>query len=641
MAKDAPREVTETTITFAQRSVATKGGGLLDLLDALRRITAIGTPRQRERVFACVATVFVVLAAFGLRAFRLGVSWDVSEDEITYLQMSQGVLRTLWIVGWDGGSFYLHPPLFFFLEAGYMKLFGISTALDLIQQIQSVRFLNAAFGAFTAGALLWAGRYLAGWPAGIAAAVMFAMDPFGIKMNSRNFLETSALLWVLLGYCVLLSGLAREDHRLVSWRRRTVVAGVLFGLALLTKEPTVFVTLLPLGTCFVLGWALPRTRAMLAGVVALIVYAPYPAIVYAIGDWGTFIDQKSNGALRLAGLLQITGFNQQGGPSFFGAVVERFDEFATTYMFLATGTVAVCVLLLTSLGDTPARRLLVAWTSNAYAFLGYSIVFGTLEEHFFYYLTVSSILATTVAVALVLREVRAGSAHRESADAPRSTRDGRHVRLALQAAAAVFVVALVFWNAYVWITIHTVPDNGYQRVVYYVDELPKGSRVAVTSSEAQLLIKLHPASGRPNPPTRIQWSVQALRAQDIDYVVMSSYLSTRGWGLPPRVYRWVTNHGQLVYGFKGNSYGLLGVWRLQDHAKGATPAIEVAGRGGVVIPWLELIFLCLIAINIAISFFLVRMRRQLLENDKALLEDEKRLLKLWWPYRQRQQEAEV
>lgn len=573
------RDSTKATLESVEGSVATKGGGPPNLLNALRKITAISTPRQRERVFAWTATVFVVLVAFGLRAFRLGVSWDISEDEITYVQISQGVLRTLWPVGWDGGPFYLHPPLFFYLEAAYMKLFSIGNALDLIQQIQSVRFLNAAFGAFTAGALLWSGRRLAGWPAGIAVAVMFALDPFGIRMNSRNFLETSALLWVILGYSVLLSGLVRQDHRLISWPR-TVVAGVLFGLALLTKEPTVFVTLLPLGTCFVFGWALPRTRSMLAGVVALIVYAPYPAIVYAIGDWDTFIDQKFDGALRLAGLLQITGFNQQGGPSFLEALVERLDEFATTYMFLATGTVAVCVLLLTNLGKAPARRLLVAWTSSAYAFLGYAMVFGTLEEHFFYYLTPPSILATTVVAVLVLREVRTGGAHQEAAGAPRGTRHGRHVRPALQAAAAALVVALVLWNTCVWIVVHAVPDNGYQLVVSYVDELPKGSRVAVTSQEASLLMKWHPANAKPDPPTRIQWSVQTLQAENVDYVVMSSYLSTRGYGgLPPRVYRWVTNHGQLVYGFKGNSYGLLGVWRLQDHAEGATPGTKVVGRG--------------------------------------------------------------
>src|SRR3712207_7400849 len=51
------------------------------------------------------------------------------------------------------------------------------------------------------------------------------------------------------------------------------------------------------------------------------------------------------------------------------------------------------------------------------------------------------------------------------------------------------VGALVLWSAYVWVMLHTVPDNGYQRVASYVEQLPEGSRVAVTSQTAELLIR--------------------------------------------------------------------------------------------------------------------------------------------------------
>jgi hypothetical protein len=362
-------------------------------------------------------------------------------------------------------------------------------------------------------------------------------------------LDTPALLWALLGFVVLFLALVGEDRRPVSWRR-TVAAGVLFGLALLTKEKIVFVTLLPLGICFVLGWALPRIRSALIGVIALITYAPYPAIVYAMGDWQTFLDQKFAGVSRIMGLVQITGFNQQDGPSFLAAIFYRLDEFATTYVLIATGALAVCVLLLTGLGKAPDKRLLVSWTASAYAFLAYAMVFGTLEEHFFYYLVVPSILATTVTATLMFQKTRVGAALR----AP----EGRRTWLALRAAAVASVGALTLWSAYVWVVVHTVPDNAYQRVVSYVDELPKDSRVAVTSTMAEPLISRHAGDGR-------YQSVEALREDDIDYVVISSYLANRGWGQPSaEVYRWVRERGRLVYGFEGSSSGLLGVWNLQD-----------------------------------------------------------------------------
>jgi hypothetical protein len=92
-------------------------------------------------------------------------------------------------------------------------------------------------------------------------------------------------------------------------------------------------------------------------------------------------------------------------------------------------------------------------------------------------------------------------------------------------------------------------------VVSYVDELPEGSRVAVTSKTAAHIM----------PQRAEHYSVEALRADNIEYVVISSYLTERGYGSPPpEVYQWVKDHGQLVYWFEGDSSGLLGVWRLQD-----------------------------------------------------------------------------
>jgi hypothetical protein len=371
-------------------------------------------------------------------------------------------------------------------------------------------------------------------------------------MNSRDFLEASTVLWVLLGYSVLFSGLTLVDRRLVS-RRRTAVAGVLFGLALLTKENAAFVTLLPLGICFVLGWALPRTRSAFAGVVALIMYAPYPWFVYVIGDWDTFLNQKLNGVWRMVGLLQVTGFNQQGGPSLLETLIHRLDKFATTYALLATGAVAICLLLLTDLGTAPARRLLLTWTSSAYAYLAYAMVFGTLEEHFYYYLIVPCILVTSVTTFLLIGKMRAdNTGSRSTSAAPRV----RAKRLALvEAGAVIFAVALAFWGAYTWVLIHAVPDNGYEHVASYIDHLPEDSRVAVTSVTAAHIM----------PDRGEHYSVETLRADNIEYVVISSYLAERGWNEPAaEIYQWVKGHGQLVYGFEGDSSGLLGVWRLQN-----------------------------------------------------------------------------
>lgn len=503
---------------------------------------------ELARLVPWLVVILVGLAAFALRAVHLDRSWDIFIDEITYLRISQGVAENLQVRLY-GEPFYLHPPTFFFLEAIYIKLFA--PVGSLIEQIYEVRYLNATLAGFSAILLLAIGRRLAGWPAGIAAAVMYAIDPFVIQADSRIMLETSAVLWVLLGYYVVLFVVDEERTTLPLWR--VIFAGVLFGLALLTKDMTAFLTLLPLAVCFLLNWSIPRWQSALCGTTAALVYALYPLSVYVNDDWPQFAYQKLRGVYRLSGLVQETGFNQEGGPSFLKAVVSNLDKFATTYALLGTGAVAICVLFL--LGGA-ARRLLVAWTASAYALLSYGIVFGTIEEQFFYYLVVPSLLATAVAATLTLR---AGvmTIYRE--------------RRTLLRATVILGLVYVGWCGAVWVQVHFTPNNGYERVVDYLDgNVPKGARIASMTDTSDFLLDGYVAG---------KWdSVEELRAFDVEYALVDSYLVQEGYGrASPEVYRWIVENGELVYGFQGHGSGVLGLYRLPDRSATGDPTeVEVA-----------------------------------------------------------------
>jgi len=489
------------------------------------------------------AALSVGAITFFLRAFRLGVSWDIFVDEITYARISQSAAQNLEVTLF-GNPFYLHPPLFFFLEGAYLQL--IDPAGGLIDQIYDARYLNAAFAGLSAVVLFGIGRCLTGWPVGFAAALIFALDPFVIKMNSRNLIESSALLWVLLGYLVLFSALVRTPSergnkrgRISAWR--AIMAGVLFGLALLSKDTTAFVTLLPLGACFVLGWAISRRRSFVAGVVAVLVYLPYPLVVWAIGDWPDFSYQKFQGALRLAGIFHETGFNQEGGRSFIDAIISNLDEFATTYFLLGAGALSVLVLIF--LGErTPVIRLFLAWVASAYSLLAYIVLLGALEEQFFYYLIVPAILVTVAAVAFLLR----------------SRTTGGRTRQALLAVTAILAVAFVSWSGYVWTRVHFTPDNGYERVVAYFEKnAPEDSTIAVTSDVAQFL--LGDKSIKYGTP-------EDLRENDVEYVVVSSSLIEQGYSeATPEFYAYVEDQGEVVYGFEGRSFGLTLVYQLPEN----------------------------------------------------------------------------
>jgi 4-amino-4-deoxy-L-arabinose transferase-like glycosyltransferase len=504
--------------------------------EATRAIPAAKKSKWLKRLAPWAGIILLGVTTFVLRAVRLSVSWDIFVDEISYLRISQSVAQHL-EVNLYGNTFYLHPPAFFFLQGAYVKLFP--PAGDLIHQIYDVRYLNAALATLTAIVLLGIGRRLAGWPAGIAAAGIFALEPYIIKMNSRNYLDTSAMLWMALGYYVLFSAITEEKRRLPLWRPLT--AGFLFGLGLLTKDMVAFSTMLPLAVCFVTGWALTRLQSTLVGMTALLTYLPYPIIVYAIGDWRDFSYQKFRGASRLAGFIHETGFNQEGGPSFLDAILANLREFVTTYAFLATGSLSVLVLFFFFGGA--ARRLLLAWTASTYALLAYIVVLGTLEEQFFYFLIVPSILATTVTATLV---IKAEMLH-------------IRVRRALLSVMASLAVAFLIWTGYVWVQIHLTPDNSYERVADYLRGVPEEYNVGVSNDTTQFVMRDLVVNDT------LYDTTEQLRVDNVDYVVISSKLVEQGYGPSPEYYRWVKSHGKLVYGFVGRSFGLMGVYRLPEH----------------------------------------------------------------------------
>ena len=495
-----------------------------------RRHRAQRTRRRRLAIWAVVVLVGIV--TFILRAVHLDRSWDIFVDEISYLRISQSVAENQEVKLYDN-AFYLHPPLFFFLEGIFVK--ASPPGGDLVHQIYNVRYVNVVLASLTALGLLGIGQRVAGWLAGVVVALTFALDPFIIKMNSRNYLDTAAMLWVVLGYYVLFSALTDEKRQLPLWR--VLAAGFLFGLALLSKEMTVFITLLPLAVCFFAKWAIPRQQAVLAGGVTALVYVPYPIIVYAIGDWRDFSYQKLQGVSRLAGLLRITGFRAEG-PSFLHAVLANLQQFATTYALLATGGISIIILFFFFGGA--ARRLLLAWTASSYTLLIYVVIQGTLEEQFFYLLVIPALLSTVLTVKLILDT---------------NLLVARRRRTAATGTLLFVFAAFLFWSSYIWAQVHFIPDNGYERVDAYIrEEIPKEKRIGVVGDTEEFLLKDR-MSGKYS-------SAEELQAHHVDYIVVSSKLAEQGYAPSPEFYHWITEHGEPVYSFEGRSFGLIGVYQL-------------------------------------------------------------------------------
>lgn len=481
------------------------------------------------RHLALATLIGVAVLTFALRAYALDRSWEVFVDEITYLRLSESAGGTGKVILY-GKPFHLHPPAFFYLEGLYLRL--IPEGVDTITRVERARYLNVWLATASAVTLLAIGRTVLGTRAGLTAALIFALEPFIIRMNSRNTIETAAILFVLLGYWLLIRAAARAHGPPARWS--AVPAGVAFGLGILTKDTIACLTVAPLLVIALTGWDIGRRAAMEAIVAAVGCYLLYLLLIVAVGQADEFAAQKLRGLARFVGLVKETGFKREGGPSFISALLANIHALGTTYILLGLGALAALMLLF-----LPLRfgRVLALWALGAYASIGYSLLFGTLEEQFFYFVIVPAELVVAV-VGWVL--------------AGRTDRAGR-LLVRLGPVAAVIYLA---WCVSAWVPIHTTPDNGFERLLASMRaQVPAGSKVSVTTDTAEFLMDGYDSGS---------WvTVEQLREQRVRYLLLSTRQIEEGYSdATPELRDWALHTGERIFAFTSRSNGTLELYRL-------------------------------------------------------------------------------
>ena len=285
-----------------------------------RRVTAASAvqPAQQagpaapgRRALAWAAVGLGLLAAV-VRLALIPRSFDLFGDEVIYSDLGHSVTNG----GFPRlqGPFFLHGPASStWRQAGSTWSAGRPTWSSGSTRCAS---LNALLAGATAVVLVLLAARAGSLRAGLVSGLLFALDPFCIRQNDRVLLETALLLWVLLGYLVLAPLAQSPEPRHA--RARAAGAGLLFGVAWLTKDEGALLTVLPLLAAAVLGWGPRRSLSLLAAGVATAVYAAYVGVVALGGEWSTWWFSKTAGARRMLGVTQTTGFNSKGAPSLAG-----------------------------------------------------------------------------------------------------------------------------------------------------------------------------------------------------------------------------------------------------------------------------------------------------------------------------------
>jgi 4-amino-4-deoxy-L-arabinose transferase-like glycosyltransferase len=419
-----------------------------------------------------VAITGVTLA---LRMFRNNKSVDLFIDESFYAEVGQSIAKGH-MPNATGSNFFLHPPAFFAVEAGWMRLFGLHN--EVFAQVYSLRNLVAVIGALTALVLALVVERSVGRTAAVIVTVVYVLNAFANREGSMVILEPITLFWALCGYALF----ARLRPRGVSGRRRQIaVAGLCFGLAALSKEFAIFVTMLPLAYAFVRNTWLTRRETLLAAVMTAVPWGIWLAIVVVTGNLHEFYIQVTAGFHRTTGTTQISGFNQKGTPSFIDAILSNLASFWTVYAILGLGTISIVYLAITNKSDQ-RLRFITYFGLGAVPLLAYCVLVGTNEEQFFYFLFFPALISV-VAVAWRLW--------------PRLGLKVRRIALLLLAAVLVSDGAN-------YVVLHATVDNGtYQVDAWMAEHVADGTVVSVTNSvQREVFLRYTMINDRPNSKLR-------------------------------------------------------------------------------------------------------------------------------------------
>jgi O-antigen/teichoic acid export membrane protein len=380
------------------------------LLPPIQRVFLRGLTTLGGKLWLLVASA--VLLAFLVTVWNVPNSPDTLYDEVVYTRAAQRVASTGQLT-WTGSPIFIHPPLYFLTQGAWLKLTGAAQR-PVFEAIHDVRLLTAGFTALGVGLTAALAFSLSAGAAPVrraavagGAALLMTFDPILLRFGRLGMIESLAIAVSLLTLYVAWS------TRRVSPRIWIPVVGLLSGVALLVKEITIVLLVIPLLFAAVSGNRRMAGRSVAALGIGVGFWLLFPAWAATLGLWPRFVEEKLLTVERLLGLLQLTGWNRPT-VSFLEALRLSAFQYGPSYLLLLTGGMVLVWLWLTRTGERAS--LLIAWLGATYAFGAFTVVRGQLNEQFFTYLMPGATVGTVLWVDHLLSTPRAR--HR-TAHAPR------------------------------------------------------------------------------------------------------------------------------------------------------------------------------------------------------------------------------
>ncbi len=257
----------------------------------------------------------VVLVSVAIGPFQNGdTEWE--------FQAATGVIK--WGMPYvnNFGNMMDQPPLGFYIEALFFKIFGASADIGVI--------LVTLFGIGSTILVYKIGKVLYSKTTGLFAAALFALTPWQLVLSRTFLIDAQCLFLSLLCLFVGISATRKDSLKL------SMVSGILFAAALLTKLYAVFI-LIPLVMFYILYRPknLKRTFSWLGAFFL-------PAIVFVF-LWYQVISGQ--------GMLSIFSHGDFSNPNYSEVVPSYFfainflGDYGLGWFFIAAAALSLGVYL--------------------------------------------------------------------------------------------------------------------------------------------------------------------------------------------------------------------------------------------------------------------------------------------------------
>jgi hypothetical protein len=512
--------------------------------------------------------VLLVLLAGGtvaLRAWHQSSAYELFMDEIQYADVGNSFAAGVGPQLFDE-PFFLHPPLLFALFGWFIGEPVPHMTVDFVLGLRPIELMFAG-----ANVLLVVGiaRRVVGPWAALVAGLVYALDPFVVRFDSRLMLEAPMMFGILGGVLALLVAVDQAT-RPARWSW-LVVGGLFWGLAITTKSTAALITAFPLVLMFVMSWGLRRKEAVGVLAVQASVYATYIVWVVATGNVAPWFDQTIAGTLRAIGVIKQTGFNAPHTTSFTDRLMAQGIWFFPSYLLIGVAVTYSTYLLFigwrslrvgraaarpTSARPGKRRRqgnhaqrgecddlgLLTCWLAGVLAAIVYTFGLGEVEEQTFYLLAVPS----TIVAALLVTQMASW-------------------RALLRTVSMVLVVAVLASSAVIWSTLRTQRDDTYHQLVEFMyANIDVQNEVALGEYTAQFVLPGYGVHGLK--------SVDDARRTFSRYALVSTELTKQG--LAPASQELVDELARrytLVFTAHGRTAGDLRLYDLNQPLDGTPP----------------------------------------------------------------------